>query len=245
MSSGVSPMTAVWARGCGSSSVPARRRAISGSSVRSSLSDPNAPCPCGKNSPMPAHVSLRRAIGSRLPVRSASRASSRADSPSSSSRIPGATVWVSLRSRSACACTQASRSAGSLSSIVHASTPAARSTSRAICRSVFPAVWTRSAPASSMPKTSASASWKASLCASAARRSSVPSTSKSRSTAQRSKDVPGPRPWANAAMSLAALCTSSSWTSSTGECMYRSGTETTPVGTPARERWIASASVPV
>ena len=34
-------------------------------------------------------------------------------------------------------------------------------------------------------------------------------------------------------------------TISTGECMYRHGTDTSPVGTPARLKWIASASVPV
>ena len=46
-------------------------------------------------------------------------------------------------------------------------------------------------------------------------------------------------------MSLAAFSTSSSCTISTGECMYRSGIETTADGMPARAMWNASASVPV
>ena len=57
--------------------------------------------------------------------------------------------------------------------------------------------------------------------------------------------MPGSSRLANAAISLAAASTSYTETISTGECMYRLGTDTNPVGTPARLRWIASASVPV
>src|SRR5438270_12692233 len=62
---------------------------------------------------------------------------------------------------------------------------------------------------------------------------------------QRWNEVSGSSAPANAAISRAAASTSASDTISTGECMYRLGTDTSPVGTPARLKWIASASVPV
>src|SRR5437763_1852171 len=55
-----------------------------------------------------------------------------------------------------------------------------------------------------------------------------------RAPAQRSNDVSGPSARANAAISLVAASMSPSDTSSTGECMYRHGTETKPVATPDR-----------
>ena len=70
MSRGVSPMTQVSSRGCGQLAEPARSRAIAGSAIRSSSSEPNPPWPGAKYRPSPARWSLSRAIGSRLPVTS-------------------------------------------------------------------------------------------------------------------------------------------------------------------------------
>ena len=63
---------------------------------------------------------------------------------------------------------------------------------------------------------------------------------------QRSNEVPGSSRLANAAISLAAASTSvDRRPSRPASACNGSGTETRPVGTPARLRWIASASVPV
>ena len=71
-------MTTVRSRG----QSPARARAIGGSSARSSASEPNAPCPSGNQSPIPARASFSRAIRSKLPVTSEKRnASGRAAEP--------------------------------------------------------------------------------------------------------------------------------------------------------------------
>jgi len=50
------------------------------------------------------------------------------------------------------------------------------------------------------------------------------------------KSVFGPSRRTNAAISFAALWTSFMLTTSLGECMYRFGIDTTPVGTPCRVR---------
>src|SRR3954470_3703872 len=64
---GVSPTRTVSESG----GEPARSRAMRTSSARSSPSEPKPPRPSGNASPRPRRASLRRAIGSRLPVTSA------------------------------------------------------------------------------------------------------------------------------------------------------------------------------
>src|SRR4051812_6327251 len=64
-----------------------------------------------------------------------------------------------------------------------------------------------------------------------------------RATRQRAKEIPASSREANATSSVTTASTSPRSTTSTGECMYRSGNETRPVAMPARLRYAASASV--
>ena len=143
MSCGVSPITTVCSRGhevASPAASPARRRAIGGSTARSSESEPKPPWPRANQCPIPAAWSFIRATGSKLPVTSESSTSSRASSDSSSSGMPSTTrLERSAGQRLAYRRQHCSRTCAARASIRSAETPASSRYIRAISPSVLPA----------------------------------------------------------------------------------------------------------